>query len=234
LNATNDTCILRNVGIKEAERFYIGEKLNTLLKSRGISQRQLARMTGYTQQYINAVARNKTSVSIRALKKIAEALGVSPSYFLEDYESLSFINNKELKDEVIAREYVMIPVITGVGAGGEIITRDHVLIRRGQVPVKTVVAFEVKGDSMEPTIPSQSIVLVDREDRELQEGKVYLFVRTNGNDENGLLIRRVYKGDKGWMLVPDNRRYPPEDAAGYSVVGRVLYKLPPIKLERVE
>lgn len=68
------------------ESYLIGPKLKRLLEIKGISQRKLAKLTGYTQQYINAVVNNKTSVSLRALTRIAKALNVPVSYFFEDSE----------------------------------------------------------------------------------------------------------------------------------------------------
>lgn len=206
------------------QEHYIGDKLRELLARLGISQRKLAKLTGYTQQYINQLANNKSRASVRAIKKLSQALGVSPSYFLEEEPPKEY----PPPPDVVEREYVPIPKITGVGAGGEVITDDYTLIKRSRLSRKSVSAFDVLGDSMEPTIPKGWTVLIDPNDKELVEGGIYLFAVSYGNSENGLIIRRVHKVNDEWELVPDNRKYAPQKLTGdYKIIGRVLKKLPP-------
>ena len=83
------------------ESYLIGPKLKHLLEVKGISQRKLAKLTGYTQQYINAVVNNKTSVSLRALTRIAKALNVPVGYFFEDTKDSGDVeefNEVDIKD----------------------------------------------------------------------------------------------------------------------------------------
>ena len=175
------------------------------------------------------IINNKRAASPEKIERIAQALGVSPSYFLEDEPPKEYPPTPE----VVEREYIAIPIITGVGAGS-LITDNYTLIKRSQLPKKSISAFEIKGDSMEPTIPEGWIVLIDTEDTELQNGKVYLFAESNGNTENNLFIRRVYKTDDSWELVPDNRKYAPQKLDQLRVIGRVVKKLAPPELQDVD
>ena len=210
--------------------YLIGDKLKKLLKEKGLSQYKLAEITGIPQPQISDYVRNRYGVSKPTLEKLAQALGVSPSYFIEDEPPKEYPPTPE----VVEREYIAIPIITGVGAGGEVITDNYTLIKRAQLPRKTVSAFEVQGDSMEPTIPKDWLVLIDSEDTELQDGKIYLFARSGGAD-NGLVIRRVFKKNGDWVMVPDNRKYAPEKLTDdWKVVGRVIKKMPKMELMNVE
>jgi len=62
----------------------LGEKINELLKLRGMRQSDLARITGIPKQTINSiVVRNNKSVDFSAMEKIADALDVPIEYFKE-------------------------------------------------------------------------------------------------------------------------------------------------------
>ena len=215
----------------ESGRAYlIGDKLKKIMKERELTQYALAKKSGIPQSMLSAYINNKHGISKKNLKKLAQALGVPESYFIEDEPPKEYPPSPE----VVEREYIAIPIITGVGAGGEVITDNYTLIKRAHLPKKTLSAFEVQGDSMEPTIPKDWIVLIDPEDVELQDGKVYLFARSGGLD-NGLVIRRVFKRNGDWMMVPDNRKYAPEKLTNeWRVVGRVIKKMPKMEPMNVE
>ena len=69
---------------------------------------------------------------------------------------------------------------------------------------------------------------IDEEDKELQDGRIYLIAEQN----NGLRIRRLRKVDGVWWLFPDNPEYPPERLTpDLWIVGRVLYKIKPAIVE---
>ena len=55
----------------------MNNKLFILRRNRGLSQLQLARMCGFTQQFIQRIEKGKVEPSIRSAMKIAEALGVT-------------------------------------------------------------------------------------------------------------------------------------------------------------
>ncbi|MDZ4839817.1 MAG: S24 family peptidase [Bacteroidota bacterium] len=68
-------------------------------------------------------------------------------------------------------------------------------------------AFEVKGDSMEPTFYERDIVFTNRiyDLNEIKNGRVYIVVSKN----DGIVLKRVVrnKGDKHLSLISDNRFY---------------------------
>ena len=211
--------------------YYIGDQLKKVMEEKGLTQYALAKKSGIPQSMLSAYIHNKRGISKKNLKKLAQAIGVPESYFIEDEPPKQYPPTPE----VVEREYIAIPIITGVGAGGEVITDDYTIIRRSQLPRKSLSAFEVRGDSMEPTIPKGWIVLIDPDDRKLQNGKIYLFASSGGSDENGLLIRRVFKQNEEWMMVPDNRKYEPEKLTdAWKVVGRAVKKMPKMELENVD
>lgn len=211
--------------------YIIADKLKRLLEEKGITQYKLAQKSGIPQPQISDYIRGRYGVSRATLEKLAQALGVSPSYFLEEEPPKEYPPTSD----VVEREYIIIPIITGVGAGGEVITDGYTLIKRSRLPKRSVAGFEVRGDSMEPSIPKGYIVLIDPEDTELREGKVYLFATESGGRENGLILRRVHRVNGEWELVPDNRKYAPQRLTpDFRVVGRAIKKIPPVEVEDIE
>ena len=62
----------------------LGDKINELLKARGLSQTDLARKTGIAKQTINSIIkRNNKAIEFSAMEKIADALEVPIEYFSE-------------------------------------------------------------------------------------------------------------------------------------------------------
>lgn len=76
-----------------ATTFDPGTPLRKLRKERGLSLREVARMTDLTASFLSQVEHNISSVSLDSLSRIAEALNVPLMYFLEeqqeDIENLS-------------------------------------------------------------------------------------------------------------------------------------------------
>ncbi|WP_271085091.1 helix-turn-helix transcriptional regulator [Brevundimonas sp. NIBR11] len=56
--------------------------------ARGFSQEHLASLCGLDRTYISSIERKRSNVSIEALAKIADALGVNPSELLIELTAL--------------------------------------------------------------------------------------------------------------------------------------------------
>ncbi|MBN1058479.1 helix-turn-helix domain-containing protein [Clostridium botulinum] len=56
--------------------------LKKIRESKGISGRQLAKITGISQGYISSIENGKKSPTIRMLYRIANALEICPHYLL--------------------------------------------------------------------------------------------------------------------------------------------------------
>lgn len=61
---------------KEPILLAFGQRVQELRKKRNLSQEQLADMSGVHRTYIGMVERAEKNITLRNIKKIAEALGV--------------------------------------------------------------------------------------------------------------------------------------------------------------
>jgi len=72
-----------------------------------------------------------------------------------------------------------------------------------------LVASKVGGDSMDPSIPKNSIVVIDTNDREYIKGKIFCVLDPDANGELLAAVKRVQRWEKGYILFSDNPKYPP-------------------------
>lgn len=92
----------------------------------------------------------------------------------------------------------------------------------GRNPANLVLAY-CDGDSMEPTIRDGELMLLDRTDRRLVNGKIYGL-----RVEDSLLVKRISRSIKGDVLLrPDNPAYETEalteGVGDVKVIGQVVW-----------
>lgn len=59
-----------------------GERLRELRLERGFSQEKLGELAGLDRTYISSAERGRRNVTLKAIHKLADALGVSPADLL--------------------------------------------------------------------------------------------------------------------------------------------------------
>ena len=91
---------------------------------------------------------------------------------------------------------------------------------------KYLEAINVIGESMEPTLKDGNVVFVDKKQKNIDKGGIFILLT-----QNGLFIKRVQKRfDGAYDIISDNPVYPIETLSKglFDVVGKVvgiLYKL---------
>lgn len=109
------------------------------------------------------------------------------------------------------------------GDGMPIFFRSEWLRSRGY-KAQNLVAIRVTGQSMEPTLYAEDMVVINTADTEPKDGKVYAI-----NYEGEAVIKRMTRDSGSWWLSsdnPDQRRFPRKECrdAGCLVVGLVVHK----------
>lgn len=85
-----------------------------------------------------------------------------------------------------------------------------------------LIAIDVKGDSMEPTMSEGDTVVINTADKAPKDGKIYAV-----NYEGEAVIKRLERNIGQWWLVsdnPDQRQYPRKVCSGDAciIIGRVV------------
>jgi len=96
----------------------LGERIRAVRKQRRLTLKELESASGFSATHISEIERGKTSPTIGALVRIAQALGKEPSYFLEE-EQLSEValvrrdDRKALPEEASVTGEYLTPGIPG-------------------------------------------------------------------------------------------------------------------------
>lgn len=138
----------------------------------------------------------------------------------------------DLPGERVADDYLAVPLVEGrvaAGAGAVAwdVVRSLVWVYRPEVGRRrNLVAVQVWGDSMHPTIPHQAIIIIDRDQR-LPQGDRRAIWAVRTGPEGDLAIKRLQMADGLLLLMSDNPEHPPMVAwttdADKLVVGRVIW-----------
>lgn len=107
--------------------------------------------------------------------------------------------------------------------GTPIFFRSDWLRQRGYKPYD-LVALKVMGQSMEPSLYPDDLVVVNTADREPKDGKVFAI-----NYEGEAVIKRMVRDGGTWWLAsdnPDQRRFPRKECTGDAciIVGQVIHR----------
>jgi len=83
---------------------------------------------------------------------------------------------------------------------------------------KNLDAINVIGDSMEPTIKDGAIIFIDRDDKNIQNGGIFV-INTNA----GVFVKRINLKSNGKLeLISDNKIYPAETVEEAEIIGKVV------------
>jgi len=146
----------------------------------------------------------------------------------------SFVQDRHFQDG--EEDFVLIPryEVAASAGGGAVIHSEQIVdylsfktdwIRNGLgLSEKQLALINVKGDSMEPTLSNEDLILVDLRTRGVEDNSVYV-LQFNGV----LLVKRLQrKFDGSVVVISDNTIYAPETISkdmveALNVVGRVVW-----------
>lgn len=211
------------------------ERLALRMRDKGISQAELARRVGISQQAIGKLV-NGASRSSPNIGRIAEVLETTPAYLagqVDDPEEGAMLLPTE---DVIADmlDLVTIDEIDLAFGLGETFT-DHVSVETTRrrfprawlstltdaAPAHLVFA-RGRGDSMMPTLLDGDIVLIDKTQHTFREQDVLWAVLMG----DAAMIKRLRMRPSGRIaLLSDNPMIPPDevDPSEIRIVGRVVF-----------
>ena len=205
----------------------LGERIAQARKRRGIAQIDLAVAMGdrYDAPMISNVEANRRSLRLDGLANAARELQVSTDWLLGltddptpfpvngDSPNSAVAETKERYkadgEEALGR---LDEVAAAAGSGAEVYDETVTAkvpfrsswLRRNRINPRHCNIISVRGDSMEPTLPDGCQVIVDRNRKELRNGRIYV-MRT----EEGLVVKRVKQNAQGWWLMSDNPTWAP-------------------------
>lgn len=211
----------------------IGDRLLECMKSREIGQTQLARRIGVSQQTIGKLTRNESRSSVH-LHKIARELGTTAEYLSGETDdpnqgASAYLDKKsalEDMDLVPVREidlnfgmgatYMDVPVTENIRHFPIDFLRSYTRAKPDQL-----MWAQGLGDSMNPTIADQDLLLIDCSQQNLSLADKIWAVAFG---EVGMIKRLRPKPDGSIEILSDNPNVPNDQAVDgeLHILGRVV------------
>jgi repressor LexA len=142
-------------------------RIRELRKAAGMTMEQLGALIGVHFTTIAKIERSQRRVSGELLHAIATALGVEPSELVDDVPTTLPVR--------------MVPIVGTIAAGN---WREAVAEPIGHIPVpiqsSKAFALRPEGDSMAKVVGENAIIVVDPEQVELHDGKLYAVMNSEG------------------------------------------------------
>ncbi len=226
------------MGSKEVDLYY-----RALLQSKGGGRRgqnqELATQLGYSPAYIGQLLDGQKPFTRGVLERMREAFHLTNSQMEEEGRRLiEGIEDAPVKPEpdgcLRSGNYALVKKVSAKLAGGDgsfeveddfegfYAFRESWLRKRGSIP--DMVLMDVTGDSMYPTLPDGTMVLIDKSQNNIIPGRIYAV----GIDEYAR-CKRLDVGPGKLILISDNKDvYPREEVpvgeqSNIRILGRVIW-----------
>lgn len=214
------------------KRTQIGERLRGAREQAGLSRDSACAKIGVSRTTLQQWENGATEASIEAIGKLAKLYKTSPQFLIfgEISPPASDDSNDEEYEDVLVYD-----VLASAGVGS-VIFEENISCRlkfptwwfaeRRLSPAK-VIGLYTKGDSMEPTIPDNSLLLLDRSQTHISDGKIYV---VRADDE--LYVKRIKRIIGGGIeLISDNPHYKTRELTKdrlsnqgfFEVIGQVVH-----------
>lgn len=213
----------------------IGTTIRQLRKERGLTLNQLAALIESDVGNLSRLERGVQGYSDAILKKLADALSVPVAAFFADQAAdlpgSMRVHAADQDDE----GFIQIPMVklrlqagvTGFQTeperrdGGTLGMRKGWIERTGYNPT-SLIAIQVKGASMEPTLHEDDIVVINTADKKPVDGVVFAL-----NYEGEAVVKRMTRDAGMWWLSsdnPDQTKYHRKSCRGDEclIIGRVV------------
>ncbi|MCZ2326524.1 LexA family protein [Limosilactobacillus fermentum] len=177
---------------------YAGAVIKNLREENGWTQTDLAKKVGVGKTTIANYESGTRSPNQDMLFKLADVLQVSVNRLFPVPDGVIPVTSSR-----------KIPVLGEIACGEPILAdeniEEYVETPVNSLPTGTIFYLKAKGDSMKPTIPNGSLVLI-RQQPVVEDGEIAAVLL---EDSNEATLKRVKHASNTILLMPDNRDYDP-------------------------
>lgn len=184
----------------QQQRKILSDNLHALLDSKGKTQTEMARDLNFAETTVSSWLRCERYPRLDRIQQMADYFNVRRSDITDE---------KPDNIKAISPLTVKVPVLGTISCGDPIYAEENFNGYRNESPDKlpsgNVFILTANGDSMEPTIPNGSDVLI-REQSEVEYGEIAAVLV---NDDTEATLKRVRKQGDTILLMPDNKDHEP-------------------------
>jgi len=215
------------------------------------SQEAAGELLGFNQSALSQYLNGRIPLNVGAATRFASVMGCAVADFsprlqeqLSDYVSAAMPDGAAANDGVLAglRRVVVSDDTDTVGVrlvtlklragvsrfGTEPVVEDGGSIRiprvdleRGKLNADKLIAIQVRGQSMEPLMFEDDVIVIDPTDKKLVNRELYAL-----NFDGDCCVKQMVKRNGEWYLHSVNPDFGPVNARSgeFSVIGRVVYQ----------
>lgn len=190
---------MKKLQTAKEQREILANNLNSLLHSKGKTQADVIRELGIAEATVRSWFNGEKYPRIDKLQLLADYFNVPRSRITEEQTG------------ILQRvsSIVRIPILGTITCGEPILAEENFDGYREEIgdflPTGQLFFLKTKGDSMVPTVPVDSYVLI-RKQENVEDGEIAA-VKVNGDEE--ATLKRVKRQGNIVMLVADNKEYDP-------------------------
>ncbi len=176
----------------------MNEIIKTRRKALGITLEEIGDYVGVSKATVQRWETGSISnMRQDRIKKLSEILQLDSDVLLGIDEEKNF-----------GRNFVKIPILSNFTLGVPISAQKNIIgydeVPKDWVENDNVFAIKVKGDSMEPRIVSEDIVIVRKQD-EVNSGDIGIVMIANQEP----ICKKIVKHNDGLVLISNNAKYEP-------------------------
>lgn len=190
------------------------------------TQESFADYLGISVYTYKSMEQGKLPLTVDKINILKEKVDVNPLWLLYGEGSMFISDSTNTKDALIPY-YDDIKASAGFGAtNGDVKEPEYIHLPKAFITecsrTKTE-AIKCSGDSMAPSLRDGDVMFVDRNQREIKDGEIYI-VRF-GED---IFVKRLFKAPGGKLVAKSDNAIYPEFVLNdepFDVLGRVIYKM---------
>jgi len=196
----------------------ITEKIKDIISEevgeRKVLNKDVAKALGITPEHLSML-KKRNKIPFEELAYFCAKRKISLNWLLFDQQ----IENIASQTEKFAKIRYFKDINASAGGGAINFDENYeILYIDKKIINKDLDAINVIGDSMEPTIKDGSIIFIDRNDKNVQNGGIFVIATTAG-----VFVKRVNLKSSGELeLISDNPLYPSETVKEAHIIGKVV------------
>lgn len=234
--------VVKKKHINYMHRKALSRRLVFLMQKNNLDSKKLSKKLNVSYESVRRYVRAEATPKDKVHKELAKILNVTQSFLkygideeqikADSLASLGTI--EDYVDEESVNDYVLAPFLKDVqlSAGGGCVNDENynsdklkfsraVLKKKGITP-ENVLCFSVRGNSMDPVLPSDTVVAINTNDTMIKDGDIYAF-------EQGDLLRvkLLYRLPNSLVKIKsyNDYEYPEEEIhmSKVNVIGRIFW-----------
>ena len=213
------------------QKIEIIERIKKVIKAKGLTQKEFAQAINLAPSTISDYFAGRANPSDKVLKLISSVFGVSYEWLKEGKGEM--FEKPSLEEIILAEQRrikensILVPIIGKAGAcfpqmKGDIEIIGYIETKKiPRVNPSDLIAIEVHGDSMEPTLQEGDKVIAKiyiGDGFDIPNKKIIIVANQDGE----LLVKRLMKKDGLILLTSDNPNYPPIVPQEARIIGVAL------------